>query len=88
MAVATISATCRWGAEMQTVIVSYVCPPIPTRSADWCAYLEQDEGEEGAPCGWGVTKLGALEDLLSQLDPDDEQAKAVWNRINDIERQW
>lgn len=70
------------------VITSYVCPPIPTRSADWCAYLERDDGDENAPRGRGLTKLGALEDLLSQLDPDDAEAKAVWNRINDIERQW
>ena len=70
------------------VITSYVCPPIPIRSADWEAYLDCHDGDENAPRGRGLTKLGALEDLLSQLDPDDEQAKAVWNRINDIERQW
>lgn len=69
------------------VVTSYVCPPIPDRGADWCAYLEKDEGEEDAPRGWGMSKLGALENLLEQLE-DDKEADAVWSRINDIERQW
>lgn len=69
------------------VITSYVCPPIPIRSADWEAYLERDEGDENAPRGRGLTKLGALENLLEQLE-DGPEAMAVWRRINDIERQW
>lgn len=73
---------------MSSVIVSYVCPPIPIRSMDWEAYMENDDGDENAPRGRGLTKLGALENLLEQLDPDSKEAREVWNRINDIERQW
>ncbi len=84
---ATTSATCRWGAEMK-VITSYVCPPIPYRGNDWCAYFDKYDGNEDAPRGWGASKLAALENLLEQLDDDEADAKAVWDRINDIDRQW
>lgn len=86
MTVATISATCRWGAEMK-VITSYVCPPIPDRSADWEACLDCHEGDEDAPRGRGKTKLNALFDLFDQIE-DEDQMTVVWDRINEIERQW
>lgn len=66
------------------VITSYICPPIPMRGNDWAAYLEKHEGQDGAPCGYGFTKIAALEDLLSQLD-DDKEYNAVVHAINDIE---
>lgn len=70
------------------IVISYVCPPIPHRGNDWCAYLDRDEGNEGAPVGWGVSKVAALENLLEQFDDESTEAKAVWDRINQIERQW
>ena len=87
MTVATGSATCRWGDEMK-VTVSYICPPIPIRSMDWTAYMENDAGNENSIRGFGFTKLEALEDLLMQFDAEDAEAKAVWDEINRIERQW
>lgn len=84
---ATGSVTCRWGANMK-VILSYICPPIPDRSMDWEAYIDNDDGNEDAPRGHGFTKLSALENLLEQFDGDEPEARAIWDAINDIERQW
>ena len=73
---------------MNKVIVSYVCPPIPIRSMDWEAYMDNDEGNENMPRGHGVSKLAALENLLEQFDPEDAEAQSIWTEINRIERQW
>lgn len=74
---------------MTKVVVSYICPPIGVRSCDWEATLDSYNGDEpNQPRGFGVSKLAALENLLEQLDDDDEQAREVWNCINNIERQW
>lgn len=70
------------------VNVSYICPPIGVRSFDWEAHMDRDEGNENMPRGFGLTKLGALENLLEQFDPDEPEAQAVWDEINRIERQW
>lgn len=70
------------------VTVSYICPPIGVRSFDWEASLDSYNGDEpNAPRGFGQTKLAALEHLLEQLD-ESKEAAAVWQRINEIERQW
>jgi hypothetical protein len=70
------------------VIVSYICPPIPDRSADWEACLDCHDGDEDAPRGHGITKLAAMENLLEQFDGDEPEARAIWDAINRIERQW
>ncbi len=44
----------------------YVNPPIPTRSFDWCAYLDGDE--ESGVRGWGCTRSEAISDLLANLE--------------------
>jgi hypothetical protein len=69
------------------VITSYVCPPIPDRSADWEACLDCHDGDEDAPRGRGETKLAALFDLFDQIE-DEAQMTVVWERINELERQW
>lgn len=87
MTVATTSATCRWGAEMN-VIVSYICPPIPDRSADWEARMDNHDDNENTMRGFGITKLAAMENLLEQFDGDEPEARAIWDAINRLERQW
>lgn len=42
------------------IITQHVCPPIPIRSHDWCAYYD---GREEGPIGWGATKQEALDGL-------------------------
>lgn len=44
------------------VVTSNVCPPIPIRSHDWCAYFDGDE--ESGLRGWGATETDAIDDLL------------------------
>ncbi len=48
-----------------TIVSSFINPPIPIRTCDWCAYLD---GEEEGKVGWGRKQLDAINDLLEQLD--------------------
>lgn len=43
-----------------------ICPPIPDRSADWCA-VDENTYEGGSPMGFGATEQEAIDDLLEQL---------------------
>jgi hypothetical protein len=70
------------------VITSYVCPPIPDRSADWEARMDNHDDNEDTLRGHGITKLAAMFNLLDQIDPDAPEARAIWDEINRIERQW
>jgi hypothetical protein len=51
---------------MMQPIVTYVHPPIPLRSFDYCACFNEEEGLYG----WGRTKEEAIDDLL-QLTKED-----------------
>jgi hypothetical protein len=44
------------------IITSYICPPIPLRDFDWCAYYEE-EVEEGNHA-FGRTREEAINNLL------------------------
>jgi hypothetical protein len=46
---------------------SYVFPPIPIRSHDWCAYDDR-LGADVGPYGWGATEDEAIADLLEQME--------------------
>lgn len=46
------------GRNVQT---SFVYPPIPIRTSDWCAYF--DGCEEDGNYGWGETEAKAIADL-------------------------
>ena len=70
------------------VIVSYICPPIPIRSMDWEARMDNHDDNEDTLRGFGSTKLAAMENLLDQIDPDAPEAQVIWDAINRIERQW
>ena len=52
------------------IVTSNVCPPIPWRKFDWCAYLDGDE--EGGIRGWGETEAIAIADLEWQQDEEAE----------------
>jgi hypothetical protein len=52
------------------IVTVNVCPPIPCREHDWCAYPAGEE-EDGA-YGWGPTEAAAIADLI-QLLRDDER---------------
>lgn len=56
------------------MITSYVCPPIPWRGADWCAYLDGDE--ECGPYGFGATEADAVLDLEEWLAMDFDEVAA------------
>ncbi len=53
---------------MRMIKTDYVHPPIPTRTHDWCAWV--DGTEEDGLYGWGRTEADALRDLDEQLPPD------------------
>jgi DNA-directed RNA polymerase subunit RPC12/RpoP len=47
------------------IVTSYIYPPIPERSFDWCATL--DGYEPGDPIGYGATEDRAIRDLKETL---------------------
>lgn len=49
---------------METIITSFVYPPIPVRQFDWQAV--RDGYEEGDRVGYGPTEEDAIRDLLEQ----------------------
>lgn len=48
------------------IVVSFDCPPVPTRAWDWCAYVEGEE--ERMQYGRGATREAAISDLFEQLE--------------------
>lgn len=50
---------------MRKIITTHIYPPIPIRSFDWQATL--DDYEPGEPIGHGPTEAAAKADLLEQL---------------------
>ncbi len=56
-------ALCTCGTCIKT---SFVYPPIPIRSMDWCAYL--DGQEESGNYGWGHTEQEAIRDLFDNYN--------------------
>lgn len=55
---------------MSKIITQHVFPPIPTRSHDWMACLEDSDGD--GPQGWGATEAEAVADLNVQIDSDTD----------------
>jgi hypothetical protein len=47
----------------RTIETHCLCPPIPIRKFDWCAYYD---GEEEGLCGYGATEPEAIADLKQQ----------------------
>lgn len=52
------------------IVTDYVCPPIPTRAFDWCAYFDGDE--EDGPRGWGASKEEAVRELMNIIEEEKE----------------
>jgi hypothetical protein len=59
------------------VVTSHEYPPIPIRTFDWCAHLDDYEppdvnGEGGGPgpVGWGATEAEAIADFYEQLEDE------------------
>jgi len=55
--------------ETRAIVTSFIDPPIPVRTHDWCAYRDGDE--EGCRYGWGRTKEEAVADLLRYEEERD-----------------
>ena len=47
---------------------TYVHPPIPIRTSDWCACV--DGYQESGPYGWGATEEDAIADLKEKLEDE------------------
>lgn len=47
---------------------SYTCPPIPIRSCDWEAWLDDEDPETWDRVGQGATEQEAIADLLEKID--------------------
>lgn len=53
---------------MLKIVTSHVCPPIPIRDMDWCAYFEGEE--EAGGYGWGRTEAAAIADFCENCADD------------------
>lgn len=53
---------------MTRIITFHVNPPIPVRTSDWSATL--DDYEPGCPVGWGRTEAEAIADLEAQIEDE------------------
>ena len=54
--------------EAPDIRTTYVHPPIPIRTSDWCACI--DGQEEDGPYGWGATEADAIADLKEKLEDE------------------
>ena len=45
----------------------HICPPIPIRSMDWCAYDDDSYEGPGSKIGRGATEQEAIDDLMEQI---------------------
>jgi hypothetical protein len=50
------------------IVISHVCPPIPVRTHDYCAYIDGEE--ERRHYGWGATALDALKNFIENYEDD------------------
>jgi len=55
--------------ELRLIITTFIDPPIPDRSKDWCAY--RDGEEEKGNYGYGATEAAAIHNLL-EIEADEE----------------
>lgn len=55
--------------NVPVVVTSFVYPPIPVRSFDWCAYFDGEE--ERGEYGWGEDEEAARADLLTNWGPEE-----------------
>lgn len=49
---------------------SFIYPPIPIRSFDWCAVDDSTYDGPGCKIGYGETEQKAIDDLLEQMGDD------------------
>jgi hypothetical protein len=50
------------------IIVTYICPPIPVRSFDYCATLYGSDPEGNDPAGYGATEAAAIAELQAAIE--------------------
>jgi hypothetical protein len=58
---------------------SNICPPIPDRRYDWCAW-DDSRGEDSSPYGYGRTEEEAVAELKERLE---SEAEAKFLRVAD-----
>jgi hypothetical protein len=51
------------------VVVNHICPPVPSRAFDWCAY--EDGREEAMQYGYGATREAAVADFFEQYGEEE-----------------
>jgi len=63
------------------IVTSFIHPPIPIRTVDWCAWFDGEE--EGGVVGYGATEADAIEDLLWEDGMADEADRERLQEIED-----
>jgi hypothetical protein len=57
------------------IVTHHDYPPIPIRDFDWSA-IYADTYDEGSPIGRGRTEADAIADLKSQIEEQNDEARA------------
>lgn len=52
------------------IVTSFVYPPIPVRSFDWCAHYDGEE--EAGNYGYGATEAEAVQDFIDNCQEDHD----------------
>lgn len=61
------------------IVTRNVCPPIPARNWDWCAFYEGEE--EAGDYGWGRTEAEAIQDFKDYSAPNHDARLAKWETL-------
>lgn len=56
--------------EAMKITTTHINPPIPDRSFDWLATLEDHDGD--GPQGFGATESDAVSELTQQIEENAE----------------
>lgn len=55
----------------RTIITRNICPPIPVRQFDWCAFYDGEE--EAGNYGYGATEQEAIDDFKDNFQADHDE---------------
>lgn len=57
------------------IVTSFLYPPIPIRSHDWCAYY--DGQEEAGGYGYGPTEADAINDFITNCQEAHDERLGI-----------
>ena len=56
---------------MSKIVTTCICPPIPVRQFDWCAFYDGEE--EAGNYGYGATEAEAIQDFIDNCQEGHDE---------------